>query len=874
LAKPVAFIEEEARKLRLRFSEGWRNLGRATNKVIAWPKFCERLGTPTIDTLTSEQYHKLSQKDRHERKNQGWFVGGTFKDGIRRQSNIEGRSMLCYDIDECSPELFASLTADVATGYLAEKEHFVYTTRSHTPETPRVRVVVPLSREITTGEFGPICRIVAFKIDESMQQIDPVSFRITQLMFLPSRSKDGEFITNWRHGALLNPDDVLKDWARDYSRDYSRLPRSPREAGKLREHGIKVGDPRKKRGIIGAWCRAHSITELLAEQWADLYEPGDATVDGTLRYTYKPGSTTNGVLIYDDLHAYSHHSSDPISNILVNAWDMERILRFGHLDKFCEQDEWDHDPRKLPSYKAMLEWAQDDTDTKWELQQADYDAEAAADDMAVEADPEEVAAADAEPVLAPDRTWERQLETTGDGIVKSTLHNIVTILENAVHFKGAFAHNAFLERNVLRQQIASRRLGRSTRPIRDKLSGDPLRDVDIATARAILEAPHGPGKVGWGLRVSAHNMHEAVDVVSERNQFHPVREFMQACRWDGVPRLRKLLATYWHTPDDEYHAQVGYLFALAAVTRVHEPGHKFDFVPIFEGREDLLKSTAIMVLAGQDWYGEFTEHDMRGTREIVEKLSGKLLVEMSELTAMLDDRRSAETMKAMLSSSTDRARLAYRRNEAEFRRQGILLGTTNQKEYMRGHTGNRRLWPVEVPERIDVEGVRRDRELLWAEALAEYQWWRRQPAHLDLRVPLPLFLTGEAAATALRLQGTKMQASEHGSRQGIIAAWLDQPVPQSQSKPGWRPDGSEDPPVDEPRVLRQRVCLHDVRYFALDEHEGRRATSRDLSLVMSHVEGWAKNTVAHRCGKFGAQTTWSRIGSSESDDTGADAEPL
>jgi hypothetical protein len=142
------------------------------------------------------------------------------------------------------------------------------------------------------------------------------------------------------------------------------------------------------------------------------------------------------------------------------------------------------------------------------------------------------------------------------------------------------------------------------------------------------------------------------------------------------------------------------------------------------------------------------------------------------------------------------------------------------------------------------------------------------------RVPLPLFLTGEAAATALRLQGTKMQASEHASRQGIIAAWLDQPVPQSQSKPGWRPDGSEDPPVDEPRVLRQRVCLHDVRYFALDEHDGRRATSRDLSLVMSHVQGWAKNSVAQWCGKrFGAQTTWSRIGSPGADE-GTDDEPL
>jgi putative DNA primase/helicase len=859
LPKQVAFANTEAHKLRLRFSEGWRNLGKAANKVIAWPKFCERLGDPTIDTLTSDQYHRLSQKDRHERKNQGWFVGGTFRDGIRRQSNIEGRSMLCYDIDECSPELYEALMAEQATGYLADREYYAYTTRSHTPEKPRVRVVVPLSREIAPPEFGPICRIVAFKIDESMEQIDPVSFRITQLMFLPSRSKDGEFKTNWRHGALLNPDEVLKDWAKDYDKNYSRLPRSPREAGKLREHGVKIGDPRKKRGIIGAWCRAHSITELLADQWADLYEPGDATVDGTLRYTYKPGSTTNGVLIYEDLWAYSHHSSDPISDILVNAWDLERILRFGHLDKFCEQDEWDHgDPRKVPSYKAMLEWAQDDSDTKWELHQADYDAEAAADDMAVEADPEEVEADAAPVVLAPDRSWERQLDTTIDG-VKSTLHNIVTILENDAHFKGAFAYNAFLERNVLRQQIRSRRLGRATRPIRDELNGDAVRDVDTAIARSILEAPHGPGKVGWGLRVSAHNMHEAVDAVAEHNTFHPVRDFMRSCKWDGVPRLRTMLHTYWHTPDDEYHAQVGYLFMVAAVARVHEPGHKFDFVPIFEGKEDLLKSTAIAVLAGRDWYGEFHEHDMRGSREIVEKISGKLLVELPELTAMLNDRHSAETMKALFSGSTDRARLAYRRNEAEFQRQGIFLGTTNLEEYLRDLTGNRRYWPVKVEGRVDVEGLRRDRELLWAEALAEYEWHRRQPATSDLRVPLPLFLTGEAAKTALHLQGTKMQASEHGSRKGIIAAWLDEPVPQSQSKPGWRPDGGDEPPVDEPRVQRERVCLHDIRYFALDEQDNRRATSRDLSLVMSHIPGWTKDTIQHRCAKLGMQTTWSRV---------------
>jgi putative DNA primase/helicase len=862
LAKPVAFIEEEARKLRLRFSEGWRNLGKVTNKVIAWPKFCERLGAPTIDTLTSEQYHRLSQKDRHERKNQGWFVAGTFKDGIRRQSNIEGRSMLCYDIDECSPELFASLTAEVATGYLAEREHFIYTTRSHTPENPRVRVVVPLSREIKPEEFGPICRIVAFKIDESMQQIDPVSFRITQLMFLPSRSKDGEFIANWRHGGVLNPDDLLQqDWVRDYGKDYSRLPRSPREASKLREHGVKVGDPRKKRGIIGAWCRAHSITELLAEHWADLYEPGDATVDGTLRYSYKPGSTTNGVLIYEDTWAYSHQSSDPLSNILVNAWDMERILRFGHLDKFCEQDEWDHgDPRKVPSYKAMLEWAQDDTDTKWELQQADYDAEARADDMAVDADPEEVAAADAEPVLAPDRSWERQLDTTKDGIVKSTLHNVVTILENDLRFKGAFAYNAFLEQTALTRQVSSRRLGRATEHPRDKQNGDLLQDVHVGVVRSILEAPHGPGKAGWGLRVSDRDMNTAVDILARSHAFHPIRNFLDGCQWDGVPRLGKLLHTYWHVADNDYHTQAGTLFMVAAVARVYEPGHKFDNVLIFESGQRKSKSTSIEALAGDGtgWFGEFPSY-LKGPREVVEHLQGKWLVELPELATLLDDRHSAEVLKAMFSTKSDRARLAYRRNQADYPRQNIFIGTTNKKEYFRDETGNMRYLPIVMPpdRSVDIGGIRRDRCQLWAEAREVYQWWRRQPGHEDQTYPLPLFLTGAAAERALELQDEKMVSLPRGIRKGQIEAWLDEPVRASRLAPGWRPTGDENEEADELMLLRQQVCIPDIIYHLFEGIKDFRL-SMEVSSILSDSPGWGAK-VDKWCGRLGSQKVWNRL---------------
>jgi putative DNA primase/helicase len=867
-----------AYKHALRISEGTRNLGRVQNKTTTWGRLCDKLAEPVRDNITVAQYDALSQKERHERKNMaGWFVGGQFSENRRKNANITSRSLLTYDIDECSMSLYNEIIQPF-DGFLSDFEYFVYTTRSHAPEKPRIRIVIPLSRDITAAEFGPLIRIVAFHINPQMDQIDPISFKITQLMFYPNVSRDGEFIPHWnKTPKLLDPDEVLEAWP-DNWRDYTRLPQSTRFNDVPHEQGRKVQDPRTKRGLIGAWCRAHTISELIEENWPDRYSPGDPTTDGTVRYSYVPGSTTNGVLVYDDIGVWSHHSSDPIAiGRLVNAWDFERINRFGDLDKGDTVEDFDNDPRKLPSFRAMEDFAQKDADTQLELQKANYDLEAMADDLVEDLEPDELEDAppgskveEASTQIFEERQteeesaeWRADLEMTKDGIIKSTVHNVVILLENDPRFKGAFAMNELKGRICLLRPIRSKAYNRDSGPIRDKMNGDPITDFHVALTRSIIEAPNGEGKFGWGLKVAETNMHHAVEIVAQRNRFHPFIAYLKALSWDGVPRLRKLLATYFHVGDTLYHEEVGRLSLLAMVTRAHEPGHKFDYMPILEGPQGIRKSTAVAtLLPSPSWFGEFhMSHGAKSPKEIVEATRGRAVVELPELAAFMSQKILVESVKALFSTGTDSARLSYRRNEEDFPRQCIFWGTTNNRAYFRDETGNRRFWPIVCTRNIDVDGLARDRDQIWAEVYQEYLYLRRKYPKPKL---LRLTLSPEADLVAKQLQGEKMQSSDKDAWSGLIGHWLDTPVPLSRSIPGWcRPDDfgldHEDAPEDEPRVLRQVVCILDVKRFVLqDESKSGRNTSNDISDILSNrISGWKKDGTART--PSGVQMVWRRV---------------
>jgi predicted P-loop ATPase len=152
----------------------------------------------------------------------------------------------------------------------------------------------------------------------------------------------------------------------------------------------------------------------------------------------------------------------------------------------------------------------------------------------------------------------------------------------------------------------------------------------------------------------------------------------------------------------------------AAVRRVRKPGCKFDQIPVWEGSEGSNKSTAIAVLAGE---GNFSDQTIltSSDKEQQELLRGVWIYEIADLAGM--KRSEVEKVKAFASRSHDRARPAYGRRRIDAPRRGILIGTTNDDEYLKSETGNRRFWPITTGT-IDIEALRRDRDQLWAEAAA------------------------------------------------------------------------------------------------------------------------------------------------------------
>lgn len=197
-------------------------------------------------------------------------------------------------------------------------------------------------------------------------------------------------------------------------------------------------------------------------------------------------------------------------------------------------------------------------------------------------------------------------------------------------------------------------------------------------------------------------------------KFHPVRHYLKSLKWDGVLRLGSWLVDAFGVEVDPYHFAVGSKFLRAAVRRIKDPGCKFDSVLILEGPQNIGKSRACRKLFGDEWFTDNLPSDISG-RDMSDALQGVWGVEFGEIEHLL--RSEPESIKAFLSRQIDRYRPAYGRMPVERPRQCVFIGTTNNDDYARDATGNRRLWPVKC-EFADVEWIERWRDQLWAEAYA------------------------------------------------------------------------------------------------------------------------------------------------------------
>lgn len=433
--------------------------------------------------------------------------------------------------------------------------------------------------------------------------------------------------------------------------------------------------------------------------------------------------------------------------------------------------------------------------------------------------------------------WTSLLDLTEKGGFKSNLHNVELIVCNDPRLVGLIQLNEFTQETVQRKAPGTKANRRDSQPkptrqldgrvwqVSDRLNGDLWSDDRDFAIRSILEAPKTQG--GYDIKLSDRDLKAAVVLAANRNAFHPVREYLSGLVWDGVPRVERLWIDYVNAHDDQYHRDVARLMMIAAVTRIFEPGHKFDFATILEGIQGKRKSTLISVL-GRHWFAEL-DGDFHDSKQMIELMQGAWIMEIPELTGF--GRADVRAIKAFISRQKDRARLAYARRAGSFPRQCIFVGSTNDREYLKDDTGGRRFWPVECrlrdDQEIDTDALEKSIDQMWAEAVALYQQMRADKPHGTL----PLYLRdGASRVIAARLQESRRQESPDDILAGKISEWLEAPINDG----GFEDDGTAEPRYRNETCSAQVwvECLHkDLAAFKFQEQG-------TVNRALAKIPGW------------------------------------
>jgi predicted P-loop ATPase len=231
-----------------------------------------------------------------------------------------------------------------------------------------------------------------------------------------------------------------------------------------------------------------------------------------------------------------------------------------------------------------------------------------------------------------------------------------------------------------------------------------------------------------------------VDVLldaARQRSFHPVLDYLKSLKWDGTPRLETWLIDAAKAGDSPYTKAVSRILLCAAVRRIVDPGCKFDEMAVLEsGTQGYFKSSALRALMHDEaWFSDDLPLNV-GAKEIVERTTGKWLVEASDLAGMRES--DVEHLKSTLSRQVDGpVRLAYDRVSTEKKRAFVVVGTTNSYAYLKDSTGNRRFWPIRV-EKIDLVWIVKHRDQLWAEA-----YHRVVNERVSIRLPQELYEQAE-----------------------------------------------------------------------------------------------------------------------------------
>jgi predicted P-loop ATPase len=705
--------------------------------------------------------------------------------------------MLTLDMDYATPDAIHEINNRF------DWQFCVYSTHKHTPENPRLRIIIPLAREVSEDEYPALGRMVARDI--GIDLFDDTTYESARLMYWPSTPSDGEFIFEHREGTLLEPDEYLsryKNW-----RDTSTWPTSSRQSEVVRRTLAEQADPLAKEGVVGVFCRAYTIEAAIDTFLSDVYEP--SVMDG--RYDYIPADSSAGVVIYDSKFAYSHHATDPACGKLLNAFDLVRFHKFRDLDDNAAEGTT---LGKLPSFKAMSEFAVQDERVKLLLA-------------------EERKAAAKQDFTEKNSDWEKELEyESRSTVLKNSLGNLLLILKNDKALQG-------IRYNRLSNQVYGDDALPWERPYQS------WRDADTAQLVAYIDKVYGT--------FSSRNYEIALTKVADDRAYHPIRDYLDDLPvWDGVRRVEGLLVKYFGAEDTEYTRAVTRKTLTAAVARIYQPGIKYDSMLVLNGQTDLGKSTFFARLAGEWFSDSLNFTDMGKGKDAAEKIQGVWIVEIPELAGL--SKMDVNNIKAFLSRQDDQYRHSYGRAVESHPRQCIIVGSTNAENagFLRDTTGNRRFWVVRVcggPNKgWDLPEA--DVPQIWAEAK---HYWKHGEK---------LYLNGSVAKQAFAEQTAALETDE---REGVVREYLDMPLPEDwydmdlysrkhyfQSEDSLQPVG---------KTQREFVSNMEIWCECFGNDRGkfeRQSDSYKIKLIMQKIGGWAYAGTKKKIKGYGSQYVWVR----------------
>ena len=763
-----------------RMARKWDNRG----VTIKW--FVDRLKETTRTQETFAEYLAMPKGEQDNIKDVGAFVGGTLKGGRRRKKDVGNRSILTFDLDYATGETIGRIKK-----VLGEVCYTIYSTHKHRPERPRLRLIVYPDRAMMVDEYQAVMRKVAEGV--GIEAFDDSTYQVNRLFYWPSTSADGEYLFEHNDKPFLDVAAVLERYGKGQKwRDVSLWPQSSREGKRIGRMVDKQADPLEKKGIVGSFCRSVPLKTALSEYLGDIYRE-----ESDDRYTYIEGSSSNGLVVYDKF-CYSNHASDPACGQCCNAFDIVRIHKFGHLDLEKHLDDPTH---ARPSYKEMSEWARDVEGVKGDLIKSGMEIDASSFDVFDQKDGEVGELSGELSGENPDKWLDLLQDHQATGAIKPTVFNAMVIVENDSEIKDQMRFNQF----SLKMESGA---------------GASWSDVDSLRIRKYV------GKK-YAVDFPEAKIEAAVRLRADQRAYHPVRDYLGGLVWDGVQRIDTLFIDYFGCEDNIYTREAARCAMTAAVWRIYEPGHKFDYAVVFNGAQGIGKSSFLRTLAGPDWYGELSSFDPKVS---MEEASGKWIMEISEMGAT--NKRELEEQKSFLSACSTRVRMAYGRYATEYLRQQIFCGTTNMNQYLKDSTGNRRWWPVECPiETVDIPKLKHDRDQIWAEACI---LWGQG---------CQTYLSSEAEKIALLEQDDKL---EEDAWKGIIEEWLKEiPYDDRYEKLGNLP-GS-------PLGVRDRVCRQEIWEDCLKKHSTvmKRYDSNRIGAIMDKMPGWISN--GRTCIRFGAR---------------------